>query len=104
MTVVTVLILVIVSIVFGVLAALGYMVWRMLRSEGWDTSNMTNALRLISHTVLHAEDFTKMYYLDKDALDILTESGVTPRKPFWYIDKDELSEVVETRPDYKEMK
>ena len=98
MTIVTILILVLTSIVFGVILSLGYMIWRMLRSDGWDTSNMTNALRLISHTVLHPEDFTKMYYLKDTELRALEYSDMNPSKPFWYLDKDELSEVVDTRP------
>jgi hypothetical protein len=98
MEVVTVLLLVLSSIFTGFLLTLIYMVWRMLRSEGWDNSNMTNALRLIAHTTLHAEDFLKMYYISDEMKAVLNKEGMKPDRPFWYLDKDELSEVVDTRP------
>lgn len=74
--------------VLGVLSLLGYVVWRMLRSDGWDRSNVTNALRVISHVAMHPGDLGKMYYSDGSM-------------PFWYIGYDELSEVVKTRPEDK---
>ena len=83
----------------GAFFVIGYMVWRMMRGDGWDDSNITNALRLISHTVLHPQDFLKMYYLDPDQRQFLMDSGYFPVCPFWYLSKDELSEVVDTRPD-----
>lgn len=70
----------------GVLALLGYILWRMMRSDGWDKSNATNAIRLLIHVVMHPEDFGKMQYPDG-------------KRPFWYVDKDELSEVVDARPN-----
>jgi hypothetical protein len=82
----------------GSISLIIYMVVRMLGSSGWDDSNMTNALRLISHTVLHPEDYLKMYYLTKADLAILEQHGFKPSSPFWYLDKDEFSEVVKTRP------
>ena len=83
----------------GVFSLLGYIIWRMMRNDGWDDSNITNALRLLSHVTLHAEDFAKMYYLEKDeAAAYRGTHGSYPKRPFWYVDKDELSEVVETRP------
>ncbi len=87
----------------GVLALLGYMVHRMLRADGWDQSNITNALRLISHMVMHPEDYVYMHYLTEAqhqaAVDASPSGLVTSvRKPFWYVGKDELSEVVITRP------
>ena len=42
--------------ILGIVTLLGYMVWRMMRNEGWDDSNMTNAIRLITHVVLHPHD------------------------------------------------
>lgn len=73
------------AFILGALAAIGYILWRMMRNEGWDDSNITNALRLLAHVALHSEDFGKMRYPDGN-------------RPFWYVDKDELSEVVDTRP------
>ena len=86
----------------GVIALLAYMIGRMMRNDGWDDSNMTNALRLLSHVTLHPEDFGKMYYLTDQEVDKLKADpdfdwGVH-RQPFWYVSKDELSEVVKTRP------
>jgi hypothetical protein len=40
-----------------------------------------------------------MHYLTDEEYDILLEKGYTPEKPFWYINKDEFSEIVRTRPD-----
>jgi len=74
----------------GVLFLIGYGAKRALGSPGWDDSNVTNFLRLLSHVFLHPEDFGKMWYLDTD--------GNAVKKPFSYINKDELSEVVDTRP------
>lgn len=98
MTIAMLVFLGIVLFLAGGLSLVIYMVVRMLGSSGWDDSNMTNALRLISHTVLHPEDFTKMYYLKPADLELLKQYGFTPDKPFWYLDKDEFSEVVNTRP------
>lgn len=52
---------------------------------GWDDSNIFNILRVIAHLALHPEDFAKMRYPDG-------------KNPFWYITKDEFSEVVDSRP------
>lgn len=82
---------VILSFFAGAFVLLGYMIWRMMRNDGWDDSNMTNALRLLSHVVLHGEDFGAMWYLLPD--------GTPGKRPFWYASKDELSEVVKSRPD-----
>lgn len=88
------------GIVLGAFLLLGYMCQRMMTNDGWDDSNITNALRLLSHVTLHPEDFGKMYYLSdaqfKLAKDIFPEEDI--RRPFWYVSKDELSEVVKTRP------
>lgn len=89
---------VVLSFFAGAFILFAYMVKRMIDGEGWDKSNMTNALRLIAHAVVHPGDFGKMYYLTEDAKALLQENGIEPRKPFYYYDKDELSEVVNTRP------
>lgn len=88
----------------GIMALLFYILWRMMRSDGWDDSNITNALRLLTHVTLHPEDFGKMYYLSREEAfaiqikDTAYDIPLSERRPFWYVDKDELSEVVETRP------
>lgn len=88
---------------FGVTLSLSYLVIRMLRSDGWDKSNVTNALRVLSHVVLHPEDLGKLYYLTRDQVQQLellsTYQDGKLKRPFWYIDKDELSEVVRSRPN-----
>lgn len=73
------------GMIFGIFLLLAFMIKRMLSSKTWDDSNITNALRVISHVVAHPGDLGKMQY----------EDGT---KPFWYINKDEFSEVVKTRP------
>lgn len=79
----------------GVFALLGYVVWRMLRSDGWDQSNITNALRLLSHVAMHPEDFGKMWYVVRRGDDTL----VPVKRPFWYIEEDEIETVVNSRPE-----
>lgn len=84
----------ILGFLLGFLFFLAYFIWRMLRSDGWDRSNMANAIRLLIHVALHPEDFGKMWYLD--------ERGYPEKRPFWYVSDDELSEVVDSRPEETE--
>ena len=56
------------------------------RRSGWDDSNIFNVLRVICHLALHPEDFLRMRY----------EDG---KNPFWYLTKDEFSQVVDSRPN-----
>ena len=56
------------------------------RKSGWDNSNIFNVYRVVCHLALHPKDFTKMRY----------EDG---KDPFWYLTKDEFSEIVKTRPN-----
>lgn len=58
---------------------------RARRSPAWDNSNIFNMYRVIYHLALHPEDFGKMFYENGD-------------RPFHYINKDEYSEVVNSRP------
>lgn len=58
---------------------------RARRSDHWDNSNLGNMFRVLIHLALHPEDFGKMEYPDGT-------------HPFWYINKDELAEIVKTRP------
>ena len=58
---------------------------RARRDDSWDDSNVTNMIRLLSHVVAHPSDFAKMQYPDG-------------KKPFWYLDKDEFSDIVNSRP------
>lgn len=56
------------------------------RNSGWDDSNIFNTFRVLCHLALHPADFILMQYPDG-------------KKPFWYLADDELSEVVDTRPN-----
>ena len=59
---------------------------RARRDKYWDDSNMTNIYRIVAHLATHPSDFGKMQY----------KGG---KRPFWYINKDELSDVVNSRPE-----
>lgn len=98
LTIAGLVVLGLVLFVAGAVGLLFYMLSRMVGSDGWDDSNITNALRLIVHAVLHPEDFVKMFYLTEEQLALLREHGLEPKKPFWYLPFDEISEVVKTRP------
>lgn len=99
LTVAGLVVLGLVLYVAGAVSVLFYMFSRMVGSDGWDDSNITNAMRVISHAVLHPEDFGKMFYLTQEQFEMLREAGQFPERPFWYVDKDEFAEVVKTRPD-----
>ena len=75
---------------FGIFFFIAFGAKRALSDPEWDSSNIANFLRLLSHVFLHPGDFGKMWYLDRD--------GKAVKKPFPYINKDELSQVVNTRP------
>ena len=62
---------------------------RARRDGAWDDSNITNIYRVVAHLAAHPSDFGKMQYSDG-------------KKPFWYINKDELSDVVDVRPNKDE--
>jgi len=59
---------------------------RARKDDEWDSSNMTNIYRLVAHIGTHPSDFGKLQY----------EDG---KKPFWYISKDEITDVVDSRPN-----
>lgn len=59
------------------------------KNSGWDDSNVFNIFHVLFHLALHPDDFTKMYYKDGN-------------KPFWYLTKDEFSEVLRIRPTSEE--
>lgn len=70
----------------GVICAPLIIFMRAKRDDSWDDSNMTNIYRVVAHLATHPSDFGRMQY----------EDG---KNPFWYINKDELSDVVNTRPE-----
>ena len=91
----------ILGFMLGVTVLLGYLVKRMLGSDGWDSSNITNALRLLAHVAMHPQDFVHMWY----ARELWKEEGKVlevTRRAFPYLGQDELSDVVKTRPKKQE--
>lgn len=79
------ILLFILGIIIGILLVPTIIYLRATKS-GWDDSNVFNVLRVLAHLALHPKDFTKMQYKDG-------------KNPFWYLTKDELSEVVDVRPE-----
>jgi len=69
----------------GVIAAPLVIFMRARKDDAWDESNMMNIYRLVAHIGTHPSDFGKVKY----------ENG---KNPFWYISKDEITEVVNARP------
>jgi len=68
--------------VVGVTGLLGYMIWRLMSNLEWDDSNMTNALRIVSHIVLHPNDFFRLYYMTDEELRVFVEIfGREPDRP-----------------------
>ena len=74
----------------GILFFILYGGYRAVNSDGWDDSNLFNWLRLLAHVFLHPEDFGRMYYISRE--------GEIRGRPFDYISKDEITEVVKSRP------
>jgi len=90
---------VVVSFIAGMCSLLGYILYRMMKHPQWDDSNVTNALRLLSHVTLHPTDFKRMYYLSPiQVARLFDDPTVSVIQPFWYVDKDEFAGVVRTRP------
>ena len=88
MTITICILLFVLGLIFGALLIPLIIYFRAMRS-GWDDSNVFNVFRVICHLALHPEDFLKMRY----------EDG---KNPFWYLTKDEFSEVVDSRPNEKQ--
>ena len=85
------IIICVLSLILGVLLCPIMIFLRARKCEGWDNSNMTNIIRVFAHLGAHPDDFAKMQYPDG-------------KKPFWYLDKDEFTDVVKTRPNKKDEK
>lgn len=82
--IVTILITAVLFWIIGILSVFGYALFRGRKST-WDDSNIINPIRFYAHVILHPEDFAQMQYEDGS-------------KPFWYLPRDEFSEVVKSRP------
>lgn len=79
----------ILSSILGVLlgiATVPLVIYLRATHAGWDDSNFFNVLRVLCHLAMHPNDFTKLRYPDG-------------KNPFWYLTKDEFSEVVNSRPN-----
>lgn len=72
------------SIVLGILLCPLVIFIRARRDSAWDDSNMMNVYRVIAHLAVKPSDFGKMQF----------PGG---KRPFWYIDKDELSDIVDSK-------
>lgn len=72
------------SIILGILLCPLVIFIRARRDSAWDDSNMTNVYRVIAHLAVKPSDFGKMQF----------PGG---KRPFWYIDKDELSDIVDSK-------
>lgn len=100
MTVAGVVLLGLILFIAGFVGAVFYIVLRMMKNDGWDDSNITNGIRLLSHVAIHSEDFGAMYYLSPEMLSLLKNNGHDPERPFWYVSEDEFEGVVKSRPDF----
>ena len=77
-----------VIIVCGVAFIIGGV--QFMKSPETDDSNLFNYLRVFGHIAKHPGDLGRLYYISKE--------GEIGKRAFPYIDKDEYSEVVRTRP------
>lgn len=78
--------LMLLSMILGMLLFPAVLFIRASRSKAWDDSNVINMYRVVFHLMIHPADFGKLQF----------EDG---KKPFWYINKDEYSEIVKSRPE-----
>ena len=100
---ITILIIIAGSFLAGALTLYAIMVKRIWdNSPHNDDSNATNPVRALNHFVLHPIDYRKMFYLPDHYLIRITEAlpDLVLHRPLWYMDKDEYSEVVKTRPSF----
>lgn len=81
----TYILLFIIGLIAGVFSV-PLIIYFRARKSGWDDSNIFNVFRVLCHLALHPNDFAEMQYKDG-------------KKPFWYLTKDEFSEVVDSRPN-----
>jgi len=90
------------SFILGAVVLFGVMVWKIWTNDDKDTlfddSNVHNPVRVITSTVLHPKDLNRQFILPDEAIKILKDAGYQMRSVYWYIDKDEFSQVVKTRP------
>lgn len=73
-------------LIVGIISCPLILFLRARKDGSWDDSNMTNIFRLVAHIATHPSDFPKMQYPDG-------------KKPFWYLTKDEITDIVNSRPN-----
>lgn len=96
----TLLVVIVTSFFAGVLSLYGLMVYKIWKNDDADDSNVTNPVRVLNHLILHKFDFLKMVYLTDEQMAAIKKAfpDWLLKRPFWYWDKDEYSQVVKTRP------
>ena len=80
---------IVMSILFGIIVGIllvPTVIYLRGRNSGWDDSNIFGIFHVLCHLALHPDDFTKMQYPDG-------------KKPFWYLTKDEFSDILKNRPE-----
>ena len=80
---------IVMSILFGIIVGIllvPTLIYLRGRNSGWDDSNIFGIFHVLCHLALHPDDFTKMQYPDG-------------KKPFWYLTKDEFSDILKNRPE-----
>lgn len=75
----------ILGIIVGILSV-PVIIYLRDRNSSWDGSNIFGVFHIICHLALHPKDFTKMKYEDGS-------------NPFWYLTKDEFSDILKVRPN-----
>lgn len=75
----------ILGIIVGILSV-PVIIYLRARNSSWDDSNIFGVFHIICHLALHPKDFTKMKYEDGS-------------NPFWYLTKDEFSDILKVRPN-----
>lgn len=85
MTTLSIILVTILGVIVGILLV-PLIIYLRARKKAWDDSNIFNVFHILCHLALHPEDFTKMRYEDGS-------------NPFWYLTKDEYSEILKTRPN-----
>ena len=81
------------GLVLGLLMYIVFVTIRILRGSHNDSSNVMNALAIISHPWEHADEYLDYIIMTDDIKDVLDDLGVDYYKPFWYLEHDEFDTV-----------
>ena len=77
----TILLVMILSFLLGCFLFPALLFLRARRSDRWDKSNIFNIYRVVAYLAIHPEKFGEL-------------TDANGEKPFWYISKDEFSDIV----------